>query len=80
MGGDGWQCAPGEDIGAEHAAHYVAEMRDIVDIWQGACNEDVFLSFLWKNLLCGGHCVLGGSTGVICGILLAVAWNWRGGF
>lgn len=40
---------PAEDVPAEDAADDVAQMRDIVDVWQGAGHKDVSLVLLWQT-------------------------------
>lgn len=39
---------PSKDIGAQDAADDVAEVGDIVNIWQGTGDEDVSLSWYWE--------------------------------
>lgn len=39
---------PAEDIGAEDTADDVAQMRDIVDVWQSTGHKNVFLVLLWQ--------------------------------
>lgn len=39
---------PAEDIGAEDTADDVAQMRDIVDVWQSTGHKNVFLVPLWQ--------------------------------
>lgn len=49
--------APAEDVGAEHAANDVAQMGDVVDVWQRTGHKHVPLAFLWQT---GGRA--GGDT------------------
>lgn len=50
--------APAEDVGAEHAADDVAQMGDVVDVWQRTGHKHVPLAFLWQT---GGR--VGGGGG-----------------
>lgn len=40
---------PAEDICAEDAADDVAQMRDVVDVWQGTGHKNVSLALLWQT-------------------------------
>lgn len=40
---------PAEDVSAEDTADDVAQMRDIVDVWQSTGHKDVFLVLLWQT-------------------------------
>lgn len=40
---------PAEDIRTEDAADDVAQMRDIVDVWQGTGHKNVSLVLLWQT-------------------------------
>lgn len=40
---------PAEDISTEDAADDVAQMRDIVDVWQSTGHKNVFLVLLWQT-------------------------------
>lgn len=40
---------PAEDVRTEDTANDVAQMRDIVDIWQGTGHKNVFLALLWQT-------------------------------
>lgn len=42
--------APGKDVGREHAANNVAQMRDIVNVWQSGSNEDIPLALFGQDL------------------------------
>lgn len=50
--------APAEDVGAEHAANDVAQMGDVVDVWQRTGHKHVPLAFLWQT---GGRAEGGGG-------------------
>lgn len=41
---------PAEDISAEDAANDVAQMGDIVDIWQRTGHKHVPFAFLWQTV------------------------------
>lgn len=49
--------APAEDVGAEHAANDVAQMGDVVDVWQRTGHKHVPPAFLWQTggWAGGGH-------------------------
>lgn len=51
--------APAEDVGAEHAANDVAQMGDVVDVWQRTGHKHVPLAVLWQT---GGRGVGDGGT------------------
>mmetsp|Transcript_27090 Transcript_27090/g.36887 ORF Transcript_27090/g.36887 Transcript_27090/m.36887 type:complete len:205 (-) Transcript_27090:669-1283(-) len=37
-------------ISRQNTSNNVTQMRNIVDVWESTCNQDVSLTFYWKNL------------------------------